>query len=82
MIFNMAFYARWSLFTHFRPRDQSMTYETEKVYSIQGSNAESANGTVAQMSGGAHQQRMMSVTLSSNSRNHDFVCFFKLPFLY
>ena len=32
MIFNMAFYARWSLFTHFRPRDQSVTYETEKVY--------------------------------------------------
>ena len=35
---------------------------------IQDSNA--TNGTVAQTSGGAHLQRIMSVTASSNSRNH------------
>ena len=36
--------------------------------SIQGSN--SANGTVAQTSAGAHTQWMMGVTVSSNSRSH------------
>ena len=35
--------------------------------SIQGSNTKSANGSVAQTIGGAHIQRMMSVTVSSKS---------------
>ena len=38
--------------------------------SIQGSNDKSANGMVAQASGGAHLQRMMSLTVSPNSRYH------------
>ena len=38
--------------------------------SIQGSNANSPDGTVAQTSGGAHIQRMMSMIVSLNSRNH------------
>ena len=38
--------------------------------SIQGSNARSANGTVAPRSGGAHIQRMRNMTVSLSSRNH------------
>ena len=40
--------------------------------SIQGSDDKSANGTVAQASGGAHLQQTMSVTVSLNSRYQYF----------
>ena len=43
---------------------------------VQGSDAKSANGMVAQTSGGAHLQRIISVTVSSSLRNHRLILFF------
>ena len=50
--------------------------------SIQSSNSLSANGTVAQSSGGEHLWRTMSLTVSSTPRIHEDRCLFCFFFFY